>query len=303
MTTSPRVQWMVSMIKSCFHHNVMDNDDKVFDSKELAVDLLNFLTGKTGQTLLVYYQKPYKINERNEKVDTSTYSIFINQSKNYELRNRAAFFIRMVPEGKEFSQSQLQTPSDNELYYGEISTDSLVCMTKVIHNYLFQGVDNFSNDEWGEIEPEQKQEFKKILEQFAKDMNDTVESLIKGVKFSEIPQYVKDFIIKDKDSHKDYTSNDDMNIIHQKIEEIYRSWIDTLSNEIEDMDKDYPFGDNVGPKSELEKWKFRLQRLTKVNDFFKCSDFRLISKYFGEPRSKQSQTVTNLVNDMKQKKN
>ena len=291
---------MISMLKNCFSHNTDDVSKFDDDNRELVVDLINFLLGKLGQTLLVYFQKPYKLNDRNEKVDTSSYTVFLNQSKNYELRNRAAFFIRMVPDGKEFTSSQLQVYSDNDLIYGEISCDSMVCMTKVIHNYLYQGIDNFSNDEWGEIEPEQKQDFRKILEQFAKDMNDTVESLIKGVKFSEIPQNIKDSILKE--NNRDFISNEDSNIIHTKIEEIYRSWIDTLSNEIEDMDKEYPFGDNVGPKSELEKWKFRLQRLTKVNDFFKCSDFRLISKYFGEPRSKQSQTVTNLVNDMKQKK-
>jgi dynein heavy chain len=299
MTTSPRIQWMVSMLKSCFHHN-LDNDEKVFDAKELAVQLLDFLMGKTGQTCLVYYQKPMKVNDRNEKIDSSIHTIYVNQSKNVELKNRAAFFIRMLPEGREFSTAQLQNGSDNELYYGEISTDSMVSMTKVIHNYLYQGIENFGGEEWGEIEPEQKQEFKKILEQFAKDMNDTVESLIKGVKFVEIPQHIKDSIAKD--NNRDFMSNEDSNAVHTKIEEIYRSWIETLSSEIEDMDKEPPFGDNVGPKSELEKWKFRLQRLTKVNDFFKCSDFRLISKYFGEPRSKQSQAVTNLVNDMKQKK-
>ena len=139
MTTSPRVQWMVSMLKSCFHHN-LDNDEKVFDSKELAIQLLDFLMGKTGQTCLVYYQKPTKVNDRNEKIDTSIHQIYVNQSKNVELKNRAGFFIRMIPEGKEFSASQLQLANDSELYYGEISTDSMVCMTKVIHNYLYQGI-------------------------------------------------------------------------------------------------------------------------------------------------------------------
>ena len=116
MTTSPRVQWMVSMLKSCFHHN-LDNDEKVFDAKELAVQLLDFLMGKTGQTCLVYYQKPTKVNDRNEKIDSSIHQIYVNQSKNVELKNRAAFFIRMVPEGKEFSNPMLQNASDNDLYY------------------------------------------------------------------------------------------------------------------------------------------------------------------------------------------
>ena len=53
-----------------------------------------------------------------------------------------------------------------------------------------------------------------------------------------------------------------------KIEEVYQSWINTLTEEIEDMDKGNQTSNDIGPRSELERWKFRMQRLTKVNDFF-----------------------------------
>src|SRR5690606_30507666 len=99
--------------------------------------------------------------------------LYINQGKNVELRNRAAFFQRMIPEHKEFSVDQLQTASDNNLIFGELSSDTIVGMNKIIYNYLYQHAEEA---EWGDyIEPDQKQEFKKMLEVFAKDLNDTVE--------------------------------------------------------------------------------------------------------------------------------
>jgi dynein heavy chain len=58
---------------------------------------------------------------------------------------------------------------------------------------------------------------------------------------------------------------------------------------------------DIGPKYELEKWKYRIQRLTSVNDFFKSNDFRIVSKYFNDLKNK-SVNVVGLLNDMKQKK-
>jgi hypothetical protein len=72
-------------------------------------------------------------------------------------------------------------------------------MNKFIFHYLFQGLETniVDNTDWGKIEPEQKVEFKKILESFARDMNDTIESLVTGVKFAELTSRCKDFILKD----------------------------------------------------------------------------------------------------------
>ena len=96
-----------------------------------------------------------------------------------------------VPDGKEIN---FANSSDQDVVFGEISADSIIGMNKVIYNYLYQTVDSIDTNEWGKIEPEQKKEFRKVLESFAKDINDTVDSLVKGVKFQELPQNVRDFI-------------------------------------------------------------------------------------------------------------
>ena len=168
MITSLRIGWMKQMLIHCFSNKNMDEiASKINDDHDLTNSLVNFLAGRMGQTLLVYYQKPIKTNDRNERIETSSmYTIYINQQKNIELRNRAAFFIRTIPEGKEFSNFQMNSASDNDLVFGEVSSDSIIGMNKVIHNYLYQKFDEIGGDEIADIEPEQKAEFKKIQRPF-----------------------------------------------------------------------------------------------------------------------------------------
>ena len=286
---SARVLWMQQMVAHCF--NTQGETTRITD-KDLTAKFISFLKGEMGKTLLIYYQK-----QKNKDKNEQPLEFLTNEdAKGQELQNRAAFFIRNVADGKEVN---FATASDQDVSFGEISADSIIGMNKVIFNYLYQNVELIDNNEWGKIEPEQKKEFKKVLESFAKDINDTVESLVKGVKFQELPKDVSDFIENDK---KDYYRDEEKQQLIVKIEEIYQTWINVLSKEIEDMDKDNPTSDDSGPKSELERWKYRMQRLTKVNDFFKSNDYRLVTKYFSEQKNKLSTKIQTLTNDMKQKR-
>ncbi len=152
MANNQRITWMNQMLTSCFGSQI---NESLEEKKSIFTE---FLAGKRGQSLLVYFQRDYKYNERNEIVDSNQIAtIYINEGKNLLLRNKAAFFIRNYPEGKEFNNSMLQTASDNELLFGEITNDAIICMNKVIFHYLFQGLETniVDNTDWGKIEPEQ----------------------------------------------------------------------------------------------------------------------------------------------------
>ena len=289
---TPRVQWMQQMVSDCFNNKSDDSGPHLID-KEMTQKFIDYLSGKMGKTLIIYYQKPTKPGEKNS--DSETPQFLINEeTKNVQLQNRACFFVRSLADGKEVN---LQTQSDDTVMFGEISPDSIVGMNKVIYNYLSPALETV---DWGNnINEDQKKEFKKVMGSFAKDINDTVDSLVSGVKFQELPDNVREFIQKDK---KDFTTEEERQVLTGKIEEIYQNWIDVLTKEIEDMDKENPAFSDSGPKSELERWKYRMQRLTKVNDFFKSSDYRLVSKYFIEQKNKLSTKVQTLNNEMKQKK-
>jgi len=299
---TPRVQWMNSLLIGCFGKWI--DETRIKEDTELREKMNQFLAGKSGQVLLIYCQKPYKINERGERVvePNGIYQIYVNEGKSLELRNRAAFFVRMIPAGKEFTQGQLTTPSDSDLCYGELSSDSVICMNKTIYNYLYNNLEFLNPDEWGEIEPDHRTEIKKVMEVFAKDMNDTVDSLIKGVKFQELSQKCREYILKDN-NNREFMTESESQSLQKDIERTYRSWIETLGKEVEDMEVIQQTNEtDIGPKSELEKWKYRMMRLSCINDFSKSSDHRLISKYFADMKNKASTSIINLMNDMKQRK-
>ena len=190
MTSSnARVVWMQQMVSQCFAKQGEEGGHPI--DQELTEKFIKFLSGKMGKTLLIYYQKQIKLSEKNPS-DSSLSPIYMcnEQTKGIDLQNRACFFIRNIDDGKEVNFS---ISSDDTVSYGEMTSDSIIGMNKVIYNYLFQNIDSVTS-EWDKIKPEQKAEFKKVLENFANDINDTVESLVKGVNFKELPANVREYI-------------------------------------------------------------------------------------------------------------
>ncbi|MCQ2816423.1 MAG: hypothetical protein MJ252_04065, partial [archaeon] len=285
------------MITSCFEKK--DEMQVKFEPEDLD-KMVDFLAGKAGKTFLVYYQKPYVKNDKSDNT-VSPYLYFNDEAKKKELLNRACFFVRNIADGKPVTL----TTVNEDVSFGEITPDSVIGMNKVIYNYLFKTLDGY--DDWGKgTEEQQKKDFKKVLEAFANEINDTVDSLINGVTFQPLSKETMDFIGLDK---KDMIAEDSKEY-GAKIEEIYADWINVLSEEVEKVEKGERMdkaeeGDenkDIGPKNELFKWKYRMQRLIKVNDFFRSKDFKAVTKYFDDQKSKLSLKVVGLKNDMKIKR-
>ena len=215
MTSSnARVVWMQQMVSQCFAKQGDEGGHPI--EHELNEKFIQFLSGKMGKTLLIYYQKPIKLSDKNPP-DNSLSPIYMcnEQTKGIDLQNRACFFIRNIDDGREVNFS---TSSDDQVSFGEMTSDSIIGMNKVIYNYLFQTIDSVTPNEWDKIKDEQKVEFRKVLENFANDINDTVESLVKGVSFKELPANVKEYIQQDK---KDYIRDEEKQVLVSKIEEVY----------------------------------------------------------------------------------
>ena len=176
MTSSnARVVWMQQMVSQCFAKQGDEGGHPI--DQELTEKFIQFLNGKMGKTLLIYYQKQIKLNEKNPP-DSSLNPIYMcnEQTKGIDLQNRACFFIRNIDDGREVN---FGVASDETVTFGEMTSDSIIGMNKVIYNYLFQGIDQVQQNEWDKIKEGQKEEFKKVLENFAKDINYTIEYFFK----------------------------------------------------------------------------------------------------------------------------
>ena len=135
MTSSnARVVWMQQMVSQCFAKQGEEGGHPI--DQELTEKFIKFLSGNMGKTLLIYYQKQIKLSEKNPS-DSSLSPIYMcnEQTKGIDLQNRACFFIRNIDDGKEVNFS---ISSDDTVSYGEMTSDSIIGMNKVIYNYLFQ---------------------------------------------------------------------------------------------------------------------------------------------------------------------
>lgn len=140
---SPRVQWMKDMISSCFERK--GDGPLKFDS-DLYAKMIDFLKGKSGKTFVIYYQRPPSKNDKNDNSSMMPYFFINEEAKKIDLTNRAAFFIRNIPDGKDVN---FTVQSDNDVSFGEISSENVIGMNKVIYNYLLQEVDKLDQGDWG----------------------------------------------------------------------------------------------------------------------------------------------------------
>ena len=140
MTSSnARVVWMQQMVSQCFAKQGEEGGHPI--DQELTEKFIKFLNGKMGKTLLIYYQKQIKLSDKNPS-DSSLNPIYMcnEQTKGIDLQNRACFFIRNIEDGREVT-------SDDNVSFGEMTSDSIIGMNKVIYNYLYQSIDSVSNNE------------------------------------------------------------------------------------------------------------------------------------------------------------
>ena len=115
MTSSnARVVWMQQMVSQCFARQGEEGGHPI--DQELTEKFIQFLNGKMGKTLLIYYQKQIKLNEKNPP-DSSLNPIYMcnEQTKGIDLQNRACFFIRNIEDGREVNFS---VASDETVSFG-----------------------------------------------------------------------------------------------------------------------------------------------------------------------------------------
>jgi hypothetical protein len=148
---------MQQMVSQCFAKQGDEGGHPI--DQELTNKFIQFLNGNMGKTLLIYYQKQVKLSEKSPSESSLNPIYMVNeQTKGIDLQNRACFFIRNIEDGKEVNFS---TASDDQVTFGEMTADHIIGMSKLIYNFLYQGIDNVGNQEWDKIKPEQKNEFKK----------------------------------------------------------------------------------------------------------------------------------------------
>ena len=237
---SARAKWMASIIADVFKIGEYDALE-VFRNQSYQAHFDDFIKGVGPSRIFVYYQNPYKVNESNEIIETSTHpEFFVTDGEKVKLKGKGVYFVRTTPPGKPLNASG---SNDNEVLFGEISEHTVTSLNTVINQVYKPMVDKLEVNDWGVCEIEQKKEFTSVFDKFAYELKEALKSLQTNITLEhydrKYDQHVKDFLVNNKNP-----SNEMINEFSQ----IFNSWSNQIQEALEGADAIHKEEKDSGPK-------------------------------------------------------
>jgi dynein heavy chain len=231
----------------------------------------DFLDGKTNQThLLFFYQKPDVVNDAGELIDSpGEAKLLITNGEQERIKKRACFFVRTCAEGKAINEKM---PSDNELIFGEVAANPLESMGTCLGDvFVAMMQKNFQEKEvWVKCEVDQRREFMTGLEKFTVELNDGIRSLVGGVQLRKwAPQYEVD---PRTQSPQEIVQNTEI-VAH--FEMLLEDWCRQIEDYLEQPIQAGTGKTDPGPRTELEYWQARMQRIISIMEQLRGRSARL----------------------------
>ena len=115
--------------------------------------------------------------------------------------------------------------------------------------------------DWGVCEEEQRKEFLSVFDKFSKELREAISSL-SGV--IELKKYDRQYEAEARNIHSSRSQISQDMLKH--FEEIFNQWIEEIEKFIEDTESAKQEDKDAGPKSELEFWRKRTQKLTCISE-------------------------------------
>lgn len=122
-------------------------------------------------------------------------------------------------------------------------------------------------EEWGKCEDEQRKDFVSVFDKFSKELKEAISSLAGVI---ELEKYDR---IYETDARNNNNRNQDM-LNH--FEKLFKEWIDQIEKYIEETETVKTAERDPGPKSELEFWRKRMQKLTCISEQLRSKNCRTV---------------------------
>jgi dynein heavy chain len=253
---------MIQCVNECFGINEQILHDKFREDENYRI-LSRFLDGTGPPKVLFYMQRPDMRGTYDELIDShEDPRLLITFGDTERIKSKAAFFYRTSPDGRGVN---VQNASDNEVIYGEIGAQPIMSLENVITSAYVPMVNSIDEGEWGECEPEQRQEFVGVVNKFAAELTEAMMSLTGGVELRKPdPDIVGDM-------NAQY-SNDERRLTH--CENIAEDWINVIERIIDAAPDARWERNESGPHTELEYWRSRNQKLTSISEQMRSKDIK-----------------------------
>ena len=115
MALSQRAGWMASNVAESFGLQEYEAVE-VFRLPQYTQTFEDFFNGKGPESIFIYYQVPYKINESGDiQYFNSPKEFFVTNGEKIKLNEMGCYFFRNLEPGKKINEA---IPNDNQVLFG-----------------------------------------------------------------------------------------------------------------------------------------------------------------------------------------
>jgi dynein heavy chain len=277
MMLTPRLNWIAENVASAFGaKDIKRIEDTITESLNLK-KLNDFLEGKAKhQHIFFFYQKPDAYNENNEVIDGAREAkLSITTGEHERIKSYAVYFLRNTHPDKPV---RTDVATDPELLFGTVAANPLESLGATLAE-LFKPMVIHAQDNpacWGQCDDEQKADFVGSFEKFTLELSEAIRALSGGIVLnkSKLQRPLPD---PKSTSYQDLIK-DDPEIVND-----FGSLLEDWCREIEVyLEPDNLDGqreanrDDAGPRTELEFWRGRMQKITSINEQLRSRECRAV---------------------------
>eukprot|EP00930_Biecheleria_cincta_P100463 TRINITY_DN920_c0_g1_i2.p1 TRINITY_DN920_c0_g1~~TRINITY_DN920_c0_g1_i2.p1 ORF type:complete len:4610 (-),score=1017.36 TRINITY_DN920_c0_g1_i2:106-13935(-) len=303
---SARLQWIAENVASAFGRQEYIKQIEVTIQEGLNLKKLNeFLEGKTKQQhIFFFYQRPDTHNDLNEVVDAGKEpKLTITTGENDRIKSFAVYFLRNVPPEKSI---RADVASDHELLFGEVTPnplDSLSTTLASVFRPMASHTQNGTN--WGQCEEEQKTDFLGNFEKFTMELSEAIKALNGGIVLKKtLPG--NGVLDPQSPTYQD-TLKEEPTLVGE-YGQLLEDWCRDIERYLEEGLDQHKVEQEPGPRTELEYWRGRMQKITSITEQLKCRECKAVfnvvhavtQKGSADVAPQHRQTVFNTVRRWKQ---
>jgi len=272
---------MIQTIADSFGRDEKQIEDLLRYDKHIHL-LDEFLEGKGSPKVFIYYQ-PSESGDGVTDLNHGHFELCITDGESEKLKEKAIYFYRNLPEGRSVNTHE---GYDNEVLFGELSPNTIVQIDGVMNNIYEPMINAIDNPEWGECSEEFKQEFLLVTKKFANDLGETIKSLSNGYTITTF-------------DHKEYNAKTNEKEKIEFLQRHFARWLDEIEKLLKDDWEQRKESPDAGPRTELEYWRSRMQKITSLNEQLKTPDFLHAKNALLRERSKDPKQRGNEENYQK----
>jgi dynein heavy chain len=309
MAMQERHRWMAANVAAAFDMIEQTNlVEEMFTEYNNFKKINDFLEGKSKHKhVFIYHQKPDMVNnETGELMDAkgdAKLIITTGEHEDMRIKSHAVYFLRTVADQKAV---KLEVACDHELLFGEVSAAPLESLSTGLNDVFRPLLCALATPiDWSVCDGEQTHEFKSGFEKFTTELADGIRTLADDIVL-ELPVN-REGVDWKATQPKDLLNNTE---VIEYCDGLLENWCNVIEKYLESGTEAKKESGDPGPRTELDSWRNRLQKITSLTEQLKLKErqkvfqvLKEVSDLNPETAPKSRSTASNTLRRWKLKTN